>query len=291
VLQVETGSLYPALHRLERQKWVESEWRMTESKQKAKYYRITAAGKEQLAENRSKWWRKRNELDAEIDAHICLAVEERVARGEDEASARRVVEREVGNIPLVKDVAREAWRWVWLERLLQDVRFAVRLLRKSPACAVTVIATLALGIAAPVAMFTVMDRVMLRPLPYRDAGRLVYINVASRRNEHDWRSAAPYLDLAEWRKWSRSFEGIGYFTEANGRNFLEGKTATEGVGFYKVSPNLFDVLGAAPALGRDEQFVSAAAGAGKAFARCAVCGADDGSSAGEDFHNPFWAEA
>jgi PadR family transcriptional regulator, regulatory protein PadR len=55
VLQVETGSLYPALHRLERQKWVESEWRTTESKQKAKYYRITAAGKEQLAENRSKW--------------------------------------------------------------------------------------------------------------------------------------------------------------------------------------------------------------------------------------------
>src|SRR5579862_2694210 len=55
VLQVETGSLYPALHRLERQRWVDSEWRVTESKQKAKYYRITAAGKEQLAENRNKW--------------------------------------------------------------------------------------------------------------------------------------------------------------------------------------------------------------------------------------------
>ena len=55
VLQVETGSLYPALHRLERQRWVESEWRKTESNQRAKYYRITTAGKEQLAENRSKW--------------------------------------------------------------------------------------------------------------------------------------------------------------------------------------------------------------------------------------------
>jgi transcriptional regulator len=55
VLQVETGSLYPALHRLERQKWVSSEWKLTESKQKAKYYRITATGKEQLAENRSRW--------------------------------------------------------------------------------------------------------------------------------------------------------------------------------------------------------------------------------------------
>lgn len=55
VLQVETGSLYPALHRLERQKWVRSEWKLTESKQKAKFYRITATGKEQLAENRSRW--------------------------------------------------------------------------------------------------------------------------------------------------------------------------------------------------------------------------------------------
>lgn len=55
VLQVETGSLYPALHRLERQKWVASEWRLTESRQRAKFYRITAAGKKQLAENRSRW--------------------------------------------------------------------------------------------------------------------------------------------------------------------------------------------------------------------------------------------
>jgi PadR family transcriptional regulator, regulatory protein PadR len=55
VLQVETGSLYPALHRLERQKWVESEWRVTESNQRAKYYSITTAGKEQLAENRDRW--------------------------------------------------------------------------------------------------------------------------------------------------------------------------------------------------------------------------------------------
>lgn len=55
VLQVETGSLYPALHRLERQRWVESEWRQTESNQRAKYYRITASGRKQLAADRSKW--------------------------------------------------------------------------------------------------------------------------------------------------------------------------------------------------------------------------------------------
>jgi predicted permease len=198
-----------------------------------------------------RWWHKQNELDAEIEAHLRMAIAERVARGENEDAARHSVLCELGNEALVKDIAREAWGWVWLERLLQDMRYALRQLLKSPAFAVTVIATLALGIAAPAAMFTVIDRVMLRPLPYKNAGRLVYINDASRRNEHDWRNGAPFLDLAEWRRWSRSFEGIGYFTQANGRNFLEGRTATEGVGFYKVSANLFVVLGSAPALGRD----------------------------------------
>jgi len=199
----------------------------------------------------TRWWRKRSELDTEIEAHIRMAVAERVARGEDADTARREVEREMGNIPLVKDIAREAWGWVWLERLLQDLRYALRQLRKSPAFAVTVIGTLALGIAAPAAMFTVVDRVMLRPLPYKDASRLVYINDASKRNEHDWRSGAPYLDLAEWRKWSRSFESIGFYLQANGRNFLEGNGSAEGVSFYHVSANLFEMLGVAPALGRD----------------------------------------
>ena len=197
------------------------------------------------------WWRKQSELDAEIEAHVRMAVSDRVARGQHEDAARREVEREMGNIPLVKDVTREAWGWVWLERLLQDLRYAVRQVRKSPAFAVTVIATLALGIAAPAAMFTVVDRVMLRPLPYKDAGWLVSINETSQRNEHDARSDSPYLDLAEWRKWSRSFESIGFYSQANGRNFLEGNGSTEGVGFYRVSANLFAVLGVAPALGRD----------------------------------------
>src|SRR5580704_12932443 len=163
-----------------------------------------------------RWWRKQSELDAEIEAHIRMAVAERVARGEDASTARREVEREMGNLPLVKDVAREAWGWVWLERLLQDFRYALRQLRKSPAFAVTVIATLALGIAAPAAMFTVVDRVMLRPLPYKDAERLVFINDASRTHEAGWGkwgNSAPYLDLQEWRKWNQSLEGIGFFAQ------------------------------------------------------------------------------
>lgn len=198
-----------------------------------------------------RWWRKKSDLDAEIESHIRMAVADRVERGEDPAQARSEVEREFGNSALVKDVTRDAWGWVWLERLVQDLKYALRQLRKSPAFAVTVIATLALGIAAPAAMFTVVDRVMLRSLPYKDADRLVYINDASQRNERDWRSDAPFLDLQEWRKWNKSFESIGFYVQATGRNFLEGKTATQAVGFYKVSANLFQMLGMAPVLGRD----------------------------------------
>ncbi len=195
-----------------------------------------------------RWWRRQRELDTEIESHIRMAVEERVARGEDPSTARKEVERELGNVPLAKDIAREAWGWVWLERLLQDLKYALRQLRKSPAFAVTVIATLALGIAAPAAMFTVVDRVMLRPLPYRNEGSLMQIDL----KRQDGRGSDPlYLDLQEWRRWSHSFAGIGFYDWATGRNFLEGKMGTDQVGSYRVSSDLFDVLGVSPELGRD----------------------------------------
>jgi predicted permease len=193
-----------------------------------------------------RWWQKKNELDEEIASHLRMAAQERVERGEDSATAEQQAKREFGNVALVKDAAREMWGWVWLERILQDLRYALRQMRKSPGFAATVIATLALGIAAPAAMFTVVDRVMLRPLPYKDAGRLVGFSTRSTTV-----GDAPYLDIAEWRKWSRSFDGIAFYTLGMDRNFLEGKNGTEEVGLWNVSANLFSVLGVAPQLGRD----------------------------------------
>jgi hypothetical protein len=194
---------------------------------------------------------RKRDLDAEIEAHLAMAAADARERGLVEEAARHEARRQFGNTALVKDVTRESWGWRWIERLGQDLHYALRQMRKSPAFAATVIGTLALGIGAATAMFTVVDRVLLRPLPYRDAGRLVYINDATHRDNRGSRAFAPYLDIAEWRKWSRSFEGIAFYTPATGRPFIEGETGAEGVGFYKISANLFEVLGTSPALGRD----------------------------------------
>jgi predicted permease len=192
---------------------------------------------------------EKQELDAEIAAHLAMAAADGRQRGLDVDAAEREARREFGNVALIKDVTRQAWGWMWLERLGQDLRYALRQIRKSKGFAAVVIGTLALGIAAATAMFTVVDRVLLRPLPYADAGRLVeiYQGNGAPPNINWW----PYLDIAEWRNWSRSLDGVAFYTGPGGRNFLEGKSASEAVSFSQISANLFSVLGVQPAVGRD----------------------------------------
>jgi putative ABC transport system permease protein len=112
-------------------------------------------------------------LDDEIRAHFAMAVADRVARGESPEDALAAVRREFGNVGHVKEVTHETWGGMWLERLLQDVRYASRSLRRAPVFAAVAILTLALGIGANTAMFTVVRGILLRPLPFHDPDRLV----------------------------------------------------------------------------------------------------------------------
>lgn len=192
---------------------------------------------------------RKSDLDAEIAAHMQMAIADRVARGEDPEAARSEVEREFGNTALVKDVTCQSWGWMWLERLQQDLKYALRQLRKSPGFAFTVIGTLGLGIGAATAMFTVVDHVMLRPLPYRDAGRLVMIHEANGQGK-EADSGAPWLDIEAWGSQNHSFEQIAFSGRLPGRPYLQGNTASMQIGGVSVSPNLFPVLGVSPALGR-----------------------------------------
>ena len=199
-------------------------------------------------------WFQRNseadkqELDAEIEAHLRMAAADAREHGMNDTEAEQRARQEFGNVALVKDVTREKWGWMWLERLRQDLRYALRQMNKSWGFAAAVIGTLALGMGAATAMFTVVDRVMLRPLPYARAGRLLQIHEGTKA---DVEIQPTYLDIEEWRKWSRGFDGIAFYHWATGRNFLEGNTSSQQIGSYKVSTNLFSVLGVSPQMGRD----------------------------------------
>jgi predicted permease len=194
--------------------------------------------------------RRKREIAEELEAHLRMATQEFIERGMKPEEARASAIREFGNVPLVEDVATEMWGWLWMDRLLQDLRYAFRQMRRSPEFAATVIGTLALGIGAAAAMFTVVDHVLLRPLPYRDAGRLVAIQEHGTNDSGQW--GGTWLDIEQWMARSRSFSQIALFNGMPGRNFLE---ESGGGGMQisgeMVSPNLFATLGVSPAMGRD----------------------------------------
>jgi len=118
--------------------------------------------------------RRKRELQEEIDAHLRMAIADRVARGETAEAARQAASREFGNIPMVQDVTRQMWGQGWLEQLGRDVRYALRRLRKSPGFSITATTMLAVAICANSTVFSWIDGTMLRPIAgARDTGELV----------------------------------------------------------------------------------------------------------------------
>src|SRR6185503_5836503 len=118
-----------------------------------------------------------NEFDDEIRGHMALSLKERIERGEDPDAARLAALREFGNVTLTRDSMRAVWHPRWLDlaaALWQDIRVALRSLSRTKGLATTVVVTLALGIGANAAIFSVVRAVLLRPLVNRDEGRLIY---------------------------------------------------------------------------------------------------------------------
>src|ERR1700749_3310666 len=133
--------------------------------------------------------RRKRELQEEIDAHLQMAIADRVARGETAGAARQAAAREVGNIPLVRDVTRDMWGQAWLEQLGRDFRYALRQLRKSPGFTITAPAMLAVAICANSPVFSWLEGTMLRSSgARRDAGELVSLQ----RGERNFSPTPPF---------------------------------------------------------------------------------------------------
>jgi predicted permease len=191
--------------------------------------------------------RRKRELQEEIDAHLQMAIADRVARGETPETARRAAAREFGNIPLVQDVTRQIWGRSWLEQLGRDVRYALRQLRKSPGFTITATVMLSVAICANSTVFSWIDGTMLRPIPgARDTGDLVSLQ----RGERNFSPTPPfsYLDYRDLREQNHTFAGI--LAYHHDWITLTGGAQPERVYIANVSANYFDVLGIKPVLGR-----------------------------------------
>lgn len=149
--------------------------------------------------------RKEQELEDEIQAHLAIEAKQRMERGETPRQAERSAMREFGNLGMVKEVTRAMWGYHRLESILQDLKFAVRTMRKTPGFSLVAIATLALGIGANTAIFSVVDAALLRPLPFPDSGRLVRIWAT----KHGLPIGGPSpMDLRDYAAAAHSFEGM-----------------------------------------------------------------------------------
>jgi predicted permease len=195
------------------------------------------------------FWRKKRSFDdlrQEIESHLAHEadqIRDTASSADPEAAARRAF----GNVSAAEEKWYEQRRWMPLDHLSRDLRQAVRQMKSRPGFCIVVMLTLALGIGANSAIFSVVEAVLLRALPYRDPSRLAMVFSGNPARElHEGRVSL--LNFADWKSQSRSFEDMTVFI---GQTFLLGTDgAPERMRSARVAANFWTLLGAAPALGR-----------------------------------------
>lgn len=187
------------------------------------------------------------DLDEDIREHIDRETEDNIARGMTPEDARCAALRKFGNVARVKEETRDVWVAAWLERLRQDVVYTLRMLRKSPAFTAVVILTLALGIGANTAIFSVVQGVVLSPLRYFQPDRLVMVYQSNPRFPRVWIS---YLNFQDWQRSAHSFERMAAYTAGQGFDLTDPGTP-EHLDAKQISAGFFETLGVKLAVGRE----------------------------------------
>jgi putative ABC transport system permease protein len=192
--------------------------------------------------------RAERDLDAEVRAHLDLLIAEKIQQGLPPADASRAARIELGGLEQVKEEVRAVRSGAWLDAFWRDLRYAFRGLGRDPGFAAVAMLTLALGIGATTAIFSILESQLWRPLPFPDSERLMNVHVVLRENPRQWDvlSAGPYL---EWRGGARSFTSLAAYNYPGARNLTANGTA-ERVMVMPVSSNFFDTLEVPLALGR-----------------------------------------
>ncbi|HEY3853300.1 MAG TPA: ABC transporter permease [Verrucomicrobiae bacterium] len=187
------------------------------------------------------------EMDEEMRSHIELRTRANLAAGMRADDARSVAMREFGWTESIKETCRDQRGVSWIETLVQDTRYGLRQLRKNPGFTIIAVLTLALGIGANTAIFSFVNAILLRPLPFKDSDRLVMLF-------ESWPAQSSYKNavgpiLGDWRRMSTAFEGLAAMN--HGTFILTGRGQPESLRVPMVSANTFSLLRVKPLLGRD----------------------------------------
>ena len=187
------------------------------------------------------------DLEEELQFHLAERADRHRREGINQPEAARLSRRQFGNPSAWKETCRDMWTFSWLEVLSQDLRYAFRSLRKSPVFTLVIVFTLAIGIGANTAIFSIFDSAVLRPLPYADPSGLVLLwgNVQRETVERRGTSLADYAD---WRDQSESFDAMALYTSSGAA--LQGVSEPVQLTGEFVAQPYFDLLGVGPSIGR-----------------------------------------
>jgi predicted permease len=199
-----------------------------------------------------RWLAHRRDKEAELREELRFHLDEEAGQCQENGlaadEARFAARRELGNLTLVEEDTRAAWGWTWLEEIIQDLRYGLRLLRKSPGFTAVAILTLALGIGANTAIFSVVNAVLLKSLPFKDPEQLVMVWNRGAAAAGGDRTPLAVADLLDWRAQNRSFADIAAF-QSDSFNYAGGDLPEQLLA-ANVTANFFSVLGVQAQLGR-----------------------------------------